>query len=186
MPMSALIGEAARYWWLVALRGVLAVLFGILSWIWPGMTLVVLVLLWGIYALADGSIALITAWRWRDSGKPLWPLILVGLAGVAAGIFAFISPALTALALLVLIAVWAIVIGIFQIVTAIRIRKDIDNEWLLGLSGLASLIFGVLMVVRPGAGAMAVVWIIGLYAVFFGVLLIVLAFRLKRLSTRTP
>jgi len=182
MPLSALISGAARHWWLVALRGVVAILFGLLAWFWPGMTILVLVIMWGAYALADGILSLITAWRWRDSGKPLWTLVLVGLAGIAAGVFTFISPGITAIVLLTLIAIWAIVIGVLQIVTAIRIRREIDNEWLLGLAGLASLIFGVAMLVRPGAGAIAVVWIIGLYSIFFGAILLALSFRLKRLA----
>jgi uncharacterized membrane protein HdeD (DUF308 family) len=182
MPLSALLEAATRNWWLVTLRGVIAILFGILAWIWPGITLLALVVLWGVYSIADGVLSLVTAFRWRDSGKPLWPLIIVGLAGIAAGIIAFMWPQITALVLLMFIAAWAIVIGIFQIVTAIRIRKEIENEWLLGLSGLVSVIFGVLMIASPGAGAIAVVWLIGAYAVFFGILLIALSFRLKRLA----
>jgi len=185
MPLSALIEAASRNWWLIALRGVIAVLFGVLAWIWPGITLLALVVLWGVYSFADGVLSLVTAFRWRDSGKPLWALIVVGLAGIAAGVIAFLWPQITALVLLMFIAAWAIVIGIFQIVTAIRIRKEIDNEWLLGLSGAISLIFGILMVASPGAGAIAVVWLIGVYAVFFGVLLIGLSLRLKNLAPRT-
>ncbi|HWK74042.1 MAG TPA: HdeD family acid-resistance protein [Povalibacter sp.] len=184
MPLSALIEAASRNWWLIALRGVIAVLFGILAWIWPGITLLALVVLWGVYSFADGVLSLVTAFRWRDSGKPLWALIVVGLAGIAAGIVAFVWPQITALVLLMFIAAWAIVIGIFQIVTAIRIRKEIEGEWLLGLSGAVSLIFGLLMVANPGAGAIAVVWLIGVYAVFFGVLLIGLSWRLKSLVPR--
>lgn len=185
MPLSTLIEAASRNWWLIALRGVIAVLFGILAWIWPGITLLALVVLWGVYSFADGVLSLVTAFRWRDSGRPLWALILVGLAGIAAGILAFLWPQITALVLLMFIAAWAIVIGIFQIVTAVRIRKEIDNEWLLGLSGAISVIFGVLMVASPGAGAIAVVWLIGVYAVFFGVLLIGLSLKLKSLMPRT-
>ncbi|HEY6644958.1 HdeD family acid-resistance protein [Povalibacter sp.] len=181
MPLSALVQGAAKHWWLVVLRGVFAIAFGALAWLWPGVTVLVLVLLWGIYALADGIVALITAFRWRDSGKPLWPLILMGLVGIAAGIVAFAAPGITAIVLLLFIAAWAVIIGVLQILTAIRLRQEIDNEWLLGLAGLVSLLFGILMIVRPGAGALAVVWIISLYAIFFGVLLVMLGFRLKGL-----
>lgn len=181
MPFSPLIQAAAQHWWLVALRGVLAIAFGVLAWFWPGMTVLVLVMLWGIYALADGIVSLVTAFRWRDSGKPLWMLILIGLAGIAAGILTFVSPGITAIALLMFIAAWAVIVGVLQIVAAIRLRKEIDNEWLLGLAGLASLIFGILMIVSPGAGAIAVVWIISLYAVLFGVMLVMFGFRLKGL-----
>ena len=168
-----------RHWWLVALRGLLSVIFGILAWIWPGPTVLALVLLWGAFAIADGVIALITAFRVRDSGRPLWPLILIGVAGVIAGLAAVAWPGVTALVLLMFIAAWAIVIGVLQIVTAIRIRKEIHNEWLLGLAGALSIVFGVLMVAAPGAGALAMIWVIGAYAVFFGALLIAAGFRLR-------
>lgn len=179
MPLSQLMQGAARYWWLMVLRGVFAVLFGIVAWAWPGVTLLVLVTIWGAYALADGVLSLIAAFRWRDSGRPLWALVLTGLAGIAAGILTFVSPAITGIVLLMFIAAWAIVIGVLQIVTAIRIRKEIDNEWWLVLAGAASVIFGVLMIASPGAGALAVLWIISLYAVIFGVFLIFLGLRLK-------
>lgn len=169
---------------MVARGGALAIAFGLLAWTWPGLTVVALVILWGAYALADGVISLVTAFQWRDSGKPLWMWILVGIAGIAAGVLTFIAPAITAIVLLMFIAAWAVIIGVLQIVVAIRLRREIDNEWLLGLSGLASVVFGVLMLLRPGAGAVAVVWIIGLYSVLFGVLLLMLAFRLKALARR--
>ncbi|HEY5806693.1 MAG TPA: HdeD family acid-resistance protein [Povalibacter sp.] len=182
MPFSQLIQGAAKAWWLVALRGLFAVIFGVIAWISPGGTVLALVMLWGAYAIADGVISLITAFHWRDSGKPLWALILMGIAGIAAGVLTFVAPGITAVVLLMFIAGWAVIIGVLQILSAIRLRKEIDNEWMLGLSGLASLIFGVLMFVRPGAGALAVMWIISLYAVIFGVVLIVLGFRLKGLA----
>ncbi len=168
-----------RHWWLVALRGALFVVFGILAWIWPGPTVLALVLLWGAFAIADGVIALITAFRIRDSGRPLWPLVLIGLAGVIAGVLAVAWPGVTALVLLMFIAAWAIVIGVLQIVTAIRIRKEIHNEWLLGLAGALSIVFGVLMIASPGAGALAMIWVIGAYAVFAGALLIAAGLRLR-------
>lgn len=168
-----------RYWWLVVLRGVLAVAFGVLAWVWPVPTLFALVLLWGAFALADGVIALISAFRMRDSGRPLWPFVLMGVAGIAAGVLAIVWPGITALVLLMLIAAWASVIGVLQIVTAIRIRKEIHNEWLLGLAGALSIVFGVIMFAAPGAGALAMIWVIGAFAVFFGVLMIAAGFKLK-------
>ncbi len=184
VPLSDLLHTASKHWWLVALRGGLAVLLGILAWTWPGVTLLALIVLWGAYSIADGVLALIMAYHWRDSGKPLWTLILIGVAGIAAGVVALLWPQVTALVLLLFIAAWAIAIGVLQIVTAIRIRKEIDNEWLLGLSGLVSLIFGGLMIAKPGAGALAVVWVIGLFAVLFGALLLALSFKLKGLNTK--
>lgn len=172
--------NVGRQWGWVALRGLVAVLFGLLALFLPGITLAALVLVWGAYALVDGVFALIAGWRIRDQDKPLWPLVLVGITGLAAGIVTFLWPGVTALVLLYIIAFWAIVAGVFQIAAAIRFRKEIQNEWLHGLSGLVSLLFGVMLVIQPGAGALALVWVIGPYAVFFGILLLVLALRLKR------
>jgi len=164
---------------MLALRGVIAVLFGILAFIWPGLTLWALVYLFGAYVLVDGVFALVTAFRGRETNDRWWVLLLEGLAGITAGIIAFIWPGMTAFVLLYLIAAWAIVTGVIEIVAAIRLRKEIEGEWVLALSGLASIIFGVLMVLWPGAGALAVVWLIAAYAIFFGILLIFLAFRVR-------
>ena len=186
MTEEGLLTQFARAWWLIALRGLAAVLFGVLAFIWPEVTIVALVILWGAYALAEGILTLIAAFRIRERSQPMWALLLIGLAGVAAGIVTFLWPGITALALLMVIAAWALVMGILQIVAAIRLRKEIEGEWLLGLSGAMSVIFGVLMVISPGAGALTVLWIIAAYAIVFGVLLIVLGFRLKSYATRRP
>jgi uncharacterized membrane protein HdeD (DUF308 family) len=162
------------------------VLFGVLAIAWPGITLAALVIVWGAYALADGVLALIAAWQVRDQGRPFWSLVVVGLLGIAAGIVTFLWPGITALALLMVIAAWALVMGIFQIVAAIRLRKAIEGEWLLGLSGVASVVFGVLMFISPGAGALAVLSLIAAFALLFGVLQIVLGFRLRSYAPRKP
>jgi len=172
-----------RNWGWIAFRGVVAVLFGVLAFAWPGITLAALVIVWGAYALADGVLALIAAWQVRDQGKPFWSLVVVGLLGIAAGVVTFMWPAITALTLLMIIAAWAVVMGIFQIVAAVRLRKVIQGEWWLGLSGLLSVIFGIAMFAQPGAGALAVIWVIGAYAILFGFLLIVLGLRLKQLAS---
>lgn len=179
MPVTAMLGELGRNWGWLALRGVVSVLFGLFAFAWPGKTLAALVIVWGAFALADGVLSLVHAFRVHDQGKPFWSLVVVGLLGIAAGVVTFLWPGMTALALLMFIAAWAFVMGIFQIVAAIRLRKEIENEWLLGLSGVLSVLFGVVMFLQPGAGALAVVWVIGAYAIFFGMLLIVLAFKLK-------
>lgn len=179
-----LLDQLSRNWGWIALRGVAAVVFGVLAFAWPGVTVVVLALFFGAYALIDGICALIAAYRGREGGKPVWPLVLIGLLGVAAGIATFLWPELTALALLMFIAVWALLIGIAQIAAAIRLRKEIDNEWILGASGALSVLFGALMIASPGAGALAVAWIIGAYSMAFGVLLIILSFRLKKVGDR--
>jgi len=169
-----------RNWGWIVLRGVAALLFGILAFTWPGITLAALVVVWGAYALADGVLALIAAWRVRDQGKPFWALVVVGLLGIAAGLVTLIWPGITALVLLMFIAAWAVAMGVFQIVAAIRLRKEIRGEWLLGLSGALSVIFGIVMFVQPGAGALAVIWAIGGFSLVFGVLLIWLGLRLRR------
>jgi uncharacterized membrane protein HdeD (DUF308 family) len=184
MRVESLLEHLGRNWGWLALRGVAAVIFGVLAFVWPGVTLVVLTLFWGAYALVDGVCALVASLRGRTGGKPVWPLLLIGILGIAAGIATFLWPGMTALALLMFIAFWALFIGIFQIVAAIRLRKEIENEWLLGLSGLLSVIFGVFMIASPGAGAIAVVWLIGSYSVLFGIMLIALAFRLKKIADR--
>ena len=177
---TTLLGYLGRNWGWVVLRGVAAVLFGVLAFAWPGITLAALVIVWGAYALADGVLSLVAAYRVRDQGKPFWSLLIVGLLGIAAGIATFIWPGMTALLLLMFIAAWAVVMGIFQIIAAIRLRKEIRGEWLLGLSGVLSIIFGIVMFVQPRAGALAVIWAIGGFAIVFGVLLIWLGFKLKQ------
>jgi len=176
--------QLSKNWGWIALRGAAAVIFGVLAFAWPGVTLVVLTLLFGAYALTDGVCALVAAYRRREGRKPVWPLVLIGVLGVSAGIITFVWPEMSALALLMFIAVWAVFVGVFQIAAAIRLRKEIDNEWMLGLSGALSLLFGLLMIVSPGAGAVAVAWMIGSYAIIFGVLLIALGFRLKKVAGR--
>jgi len=175
-----LLHTLGRAWWLVLLRGIAAILFGILALAWPQVTLVSLVLLWGAWALIDGVTALVAGWKAKDGGKPMWQIVLVGVVGIVAGVLTFVMPGVTAIALLIMIAVWAIVSGVFQIVAAIRLRKEIANEWMLILSGALSVVFGVLMIISPGAGALAVLWMIGSFAMAFGVLLVILAFRLRK------
>jgi uncharacterized membrane protein HdeD (DUF308 family) len=178
-PHPPLLGALARNWWLILLRGVCAVIFGILAFVWPGITLVTLVLLYGAFAFVDGVFAL---WAGIAGGSPAprWWLILVGLLGIAAGIVAAVLPGMTALVLLYFIAFWAIAIGVMQIIGAIRVRKEIDNEWMLIASGIVSVLFGIIVLVAPGAGALGLLFVIGIYAIIYGVTLIGFAFRLKK------
>ena len=185
-PSTSVVAAMGRTWWLVLLRGIAAVVFGILAWVWPGATLITLTLFWGAYALVDGIAALWSWWQARDRGNAMWQVILIGLLGIAAGIFTFVWPGITAIALLLLIAVWAIANGVFQIAAAIRLRKEITNEWLLILSGVLSVAFGVMMILSPGAGVLAVLWVIGAFAVAYGVLLILFAFKLRKLPASAP
>src|ERR671916_3338776 len=169
----------SRNWWLLALRGLAAMVFGVLAFVWPGITLWALVLLFGAYMLVDGIFAIVAAVRAAGREARWWLLLVEGVLGVLAGLVAFLWPGITALALLYLVAAWAIVTGILQIVGAIRLRREIEGEWALILGGILSVLFGVLLVVLPGPGILALVWLIGAYAVAFGVILIVLAFRVR-------
>lgn len=173
--------ELAENWWLLLLRGIAAIAFGFLAFLWPGLTLLTLVFMWGIYAIADGILALWAAIASKGGEiAPRWWLAVVGIAGILAGALAFVWPGMTALVLLMFIASWAIVIGLLQIWGAIRLRKEIEGEWLLALSGVLSLAFGAIMFAQPGAGALAVVWLIGWFAILAGCVYIGLAFQLKK------
>ena len=166
-------------WWLLALRGLVAVLFGVLAFMWPGVTLITLVWLFGAFALVNGILSLVLAAKTPKGYPKVGSLILGGLLGILAGLLAFVMPGITALGLLILIAAWAIATGVMELVAAVRLRKVITNEWLLILAGIASVVFGVLLLFQPAAGALALIWLIGAWAVVFGILLMILAFRMR-------
>jgi uncharacterized membrane protein HdeD (DUF308 family) len=174
----------SRYWWLVALRGLLAVLFGVLLLVWPGVGLGILVLFFGAYALVDGLFALGHAFSSAEDSAHRWAHVVEGVVGVAAGIATFLWPGLTALLLLYIIAAWALVTGVLELVAAFRLRARIENELWLGLGGVLSIAFGVILLVAPGAGALAVTWIIAAYAIVFGLALIALGLRLRGMGDR--
>src|SRR2546427_10755875 len=167
-----------RNWWALALRGVFAILLGVAAFVLPGVTLAVFIALFGAYAIVDGVLAIIAGVRAAERHERWWSPVLKGLAGIVAGVLAFVWPALTALALLYLIAAWAIVTGILEIVAAIHLHRA-HGEWLLIVNGVLSVLFGLLIIVWPGAGFLTLLWMIGGYAIFFGILLLVLAFRLR-------
>jgi uncharacterized membrane protein HdeD (DUF308 family) len=168
-----------RNWWVVLLRGLAGVLFGLLTFFEPGISIAALVLLFGAYAFADGILAIVSVIRNRSATDRWWLVLLEGVAGVVAGVVTLISPGLTALALLYVIAAWALVTGGLEIAAAIRLRKAITGEWLLALSGIASIALGVILVLFPVAGALALVLWIGAYALVLGTLLILLSLRLR-------
>jgi uncharacterized membrane protein HdeD (DUF308 family) len=174
----------AQNWWALVLRGVCAVLFGVGAFVWPGITVALLILLYGAYALVEGVLGVAWALVGRHAGSFPWGVLLAGLAGIAVGIVTFVSPGLTALALLYLIAAWAIVRGVFEVIAAISLRRELENEWLLALSGLLSVALGVLLMVAPGAGALALLWWIGGFAIIAGILMIMLGMRLKSVNDR--
>jgi uncharacterized membrane protein HdeD (DUF308 family) len=176
-----MITALAQNWWTFTLRGVFAILFGLLAFVAPGATLITLIFVYGFYAILNGGFALYAAWNLRSYDR-WWVFLLEGLLGIAAGVIAFVYPGAAAVAFLAIIAVWAILVGILQIVAAIRLRQMIENEWSLGLGGLLSVVFGVLLVVWPRSGLVAISWIIGFYAAAFGVMLLILGSRLRGLN----
>lgn len=172
-----------RLWWILALRGVLAVLFGLVAFFMPGITLAALVLIFGAFAFIDGLFLLAAGIRAASHKQLRWRLlILQGIVGIIAGVVAWVMPGLTALSLLYLMAVWAMFTGVMEIVFAIRLRREIDNGWMLGLSGLLSVALGIAFILLPAAGLIAWVWMIGAYALISGILLIALGWRLRALA----
>src|SRR5215469_5966058 len=169
----------ARRWWLIALRGVAAIVFGILALLWPGITLATLIILFGAYAFVDGIFAVIHALGGGDETESVWLLLLEGLLGIGVGLITFFEPGLTAVALLFYIAAWNLATGVLEIAGALRLRKQVRGEFWLLLGGLCSIVFAVILMARPAAGALALIWVIGLYALLFGFSLLALGFRLR-------
>lgn len=174
----------ARHWWAVGLRGLAAIIFGILALVVPGITLIVLIAFFGAYVLIDGLIAIYLAIRGRENNRNWGWLLVEGIAGILIGILTFRWPGVTALVLLAFIAAWAILTGVMEIFEAIEMRRVITNEWLLILSGAASVVFGLILIIFPSTGALALIWVIGLYAILFGLLLLALAWRLRGMLQR--
>jgi uncharacterized membrane protein HdeD (DUF308 family) len=142
-----LLEDLSNHWWLILLRGIVGAIFGVLAFAWPGATLLAVVFVWGAYALVDGAFALYMTFLAARQERRWWPFLFEGLAGIGAGIVAFAVPGITALVLLYLIAAWAILTGIVETVGAVDLRKQIQNEWLLGLAGVLSIVFGILVAV---------------------------------------
>jgi len=173
-----------RVWWLLALRGFFAAVFGVISLIWPGLTVFVLVILFGAYALVDGVSSLVEAFSRRRELNREWPLVLEGVLGVGAGVITFVWPDITTLALLYIIAAWSIFTGVAELFAAVRLRQAIDHEWLLGLSGVLSILFGLVLIVFPIGAIVTLGILVGVYAIIFGASLILLALRMR--SPQSP
>lgn len=171
----------SRRWHLVVLRGVVAILFGIIAIAWPEITVLALALLWGVYLLMDGIASIVMG---MGRGTDRMYMILIGVLGVVAGVLSLVWPQITVVVLLVLIAVWAIVAGILQIAAAIRLRKVINNEWFLAITGAVMLILGLLLIVQPAEGAIGLLIAIATFAIAWGVVLVVLGLRLRQLRDR--
>jgi uncharacterized membrane protein HdeD (DUF308 family) len=173
--MSALL---AQNWWLVALRGVVGILFGIVALLFPGSTMLSLVILFSAYMLVDGAFAIASAVRAARRHERWGWLTLEGIVNIITGILAFLWPGLTILAFVLLIAAWAIVSGALMLAAAFRLKVD-HGRWWLVLGGVVSLVYGVLLILTPLIGALVLTWWLGAYALVFGVVLLVLAFRLR-------
>jgi len=169
-------------WWLIVASGVLALVFGAGAFIWPDATLAALVIFYGAYALVEGILAVFAAIKAPQGSDGRGTLAVLGIISAAAGVLTFMYPDITAVALVYIIGAWAILRGIVQIYAAIQLRKEVSNEWLLLLAGVVSAAFGVLLFINPSAGATSLVWIIGFYAVMYGITMLVLAYKLRRLG----
>ena len=178
-----LIETLKRHWWVPVIRGVAAIIFGIIAFVYPGLTIAVLVLLFGAWVLVDGVFRVIGAIGHRAS-DPDWGFhLIIGILGIIIGFLTFHAPRITALALVIYIAAWALMIGATEIALAIKLRREIKGEWFLILMGLLSIVFAIMLLWNPLPGALALVWLIGSYAIVFGILGIILGFRLRSLPT---
>ena len=167
------------HWWALALRGVIAILFGLAAFLRPGIALEALILLFGAYALVDGVFAIVGTFGQSRGDTPRWLLLAEGGAGVVAGLVALIFPGITAVALLYLVAAWAVVTGVSEIAMAIRLREEIQGEWAMIVGGAVSVVFGLILAVLPWVGILSLVWLVGLYAVAFGILMVITALQVR-------
>lgn len=172
----------ARKWWALALRGLAALIFGLLMFVWPLISLEVLVLFFGGYAMADGLLSIVATAKAQVNSRRWWSLLVGGVLSFIIGLLTFIWPGITALVLLYLIAFRAILLGVFEVAAAIRLRRLFKGEWLLAIGGVISILFGLILLIYPAAGAIAVVWLIGLYSLVAGITLLALAFKLRSFS----
>lgn len=173
-----------RNWWLVVLRGILAIVFGLTAFLSPGLTWLVLVLMFGVYAMIDGVFAMLSGLASSKYSPRWWVFLLEGLISVAAGVVALMRPGLAGFALILVIAAWAILTGVLEIAAAIRLRREIKNEWTLGFGGFVSIVFGALILFQPATGGLVVTLMVGAYALIFGILLVALGLRLRKLDIR--
>ena len=173
-----------RNWWLVAVRGLLAILFGLIALFWPGLTWLVLILMFGAYAILDGVFAMLSGVVSSRYSPRWWVFLLEGVVSIAAGVIAWMRPDLASFVLIIVIAVWAILTGAFEIAAAVRLRREIKNEWMLALGGFVSIVLGILLFFQPATGGLVITLMIGAYALMFGVLLLMLGFRLRKLDIR--
>lgn len=177
-----MLGVICRRWWVMLLRGLAAIVIGIIAMAWPGITLLALVALFAVFSILDGVFGIVLGFRGEADGTVWWTMVILGLLSLAAGIVAIAWPGLTLWVLVTVIAVWAIVRGVFEIYAAIRLRHEIDDEWILGFSGLMSVVFGLLIMWRPGAGLIAIALLIGAYMMALGIFGVALSLRLRSMG----
>lgn len=169
-----------KFWWSFLLRGILATLFGLIAIFLPGITLEVMTIFLGAFLVVDGFVSFYVSLKGRGRGLNWGVLLLEGLLGIAVGVFTLIWPGITVLVIVLLVAFWAMVTGVLEIIAAVSLRNEIQGEWLLGLSGILSILFSVILFVNPGIGAVTLIWLIGIYAIVFGVAMIFLGLRLRK------
>lgn len=179
---TSMVSLLSKTWWILLLRGLAAIIFGLLIWFQPAITIMVLVIFFGAYTLVEGIFGIIAAFQSKKTHPDWWLLLLWSLVSIIVGILTFILPIATAYALLCLIAAWAIISGIFQIATAVKLRKQTQGEVWLILGGILSVLFGIALFVWPLSGALAIAWLIGIYAMIFGVINLIVAFRVYKLT----
>lgn len=171
-------------WWVLLIRGIAAILFGIIALAMPGLTAYVLVIAFGAYTLVDGIMAIYLGFKRRGNDDAWWTWIIDGILSIVIGLVAMIWTSATAVVFIIWIAAWAIVVGIMRIIAAIRLRKEIEGEWALILSGLLMIIWGVLIAMTPAAGLLSIAWLLGIFSFMVGVMMVVLAFRARRLPAQ--
>ncbi|HVN96235.1 MAG TPA: HdeD family acid-resistance protein [Syntrophorhabdaceae bacterium] len=177
---TKMVDVLSRYWWAFVVRGFFAILFGILAYTWPGITLAVLLIFFGAYVLIDGILLVIKTIAHWSGKEERWLLLLEGLLGIGIGIITFIVPGVTAIGLVLYIAVWSLATGVLEIAAAVRLRKEIKGEAWMIVSGIVSILFAVLLMIFPGVEALGLLWLIAVYAIIFGVVLVILGFKLRR------
>ncbi|WP_109697325.1 HdeD family acid-resistance protein [Chitinophaga deserti] len=175
-----MIHELSKYWGLVVFRGVMAIVFAILAFLWPALTLSVLVIFLGAYFLVDGIFSIIHGFQIMKKDESWWTFLLIGLMGIIAGGIMLFMPGVTAVFLVTLVAIWAVVTGLLEIIVAIRLRKEITGEWMLILAGILSVVFGILIFMQPLAGVVVLAWYLGFYALLLGIFLLSVGFRLRK------
>jgi uncharacterized membrane protein HdeD (DUF308 family) len=174
----------SRNWWLVALRGLLAILFGVGAFVWPALTWLVLILMFGMYAIVDGIFAMVSG-MFQSRYSPRWWVFLVeGFISLIAGVIVLLQPGLAGITLVIVIAIWAVLTGLLEVIAAIRLRREIRNEWMLGFGGFLSVMLGLLMLLQPAAGGLVITLMVGAYALIFGMLLVALSLRLRSFNRR--